>query len=114
MRSQYRAYLANLDGLYRDIRGRGGEFPALYAPADYSAGQAFGEEVRASTDHGILYDSVRHPGGQNAVCYRTTGILDVRQGAHYEITVRLTGKIVVRTLREDIYEASHSSAHLMS
>ncbi len=99
MRSQYRAYLADLRGDYRDIRGRGGDFPALYAPADYSASQVFGEEVRASRDHGILYDSVRHAGGQNVVCYRTASILNVRQGAHYEITVRLDGKILVRTLQ---------------
>jgi hypothetical protein len=99
MRSQYRAYLADLEGDYQDIRGRQGDFPALYAPADYSASQAFGEEVRAAGDHGILYDSVRHSGGQNVVCYRTTSILNVRQSAHYEITVRLDGKILVRTLQ---------------
>jgi hypothetical protein len=101
MHSQFRGYLADLHGGYQDIRGRGGEFPALYAPADYSASQVFGEGVRASDDHGILYDSVRHVGGQNVVCYRTTSILGVRQSAHYEITVRLAGKIVVRTLYDD-------------
>lgn len=98
MRSQYRAYLADLQGGYQDIRGRAGEFPAFYAPADYSASQAFGEKVRASADHGILYDSLRHPGGQNIVCYRTASILNVRQSAHYEITLRLDGKVLVRTL----------------
>ncbi len=102
MRSQYRAYLADLEGGYQDIRGRSGEFPELYAPADYSASQVFGEEVRASGDHGILYDSVRHPGGQNVVCYRTTSILNVRQSAHYEITVRLDAKILVRTLQTNV------------
>lgn len=102
MRSQYRAYLADLAGDYRDIRGLGSDFPALYAPADYRASQSFGEAVRASSDHGILYDSVRHAGGQNAVCYRTTSILNVRQSAHYEITLRLEGKILVRTLHADL------------
>ena len=102
MRSQYRAYLAELEGDYQDIRGHGGEFPALYAPADYSASQVFGEKVRASDDHGILYDSVRHSGGQNVVCYRTTSILNVRQSAHYDITVRLDGKVLVRTLHANV------------
>jgi hypothetical protein len=99
VRCQYRAYLADLEGDYQDIRGLGGDVPTLYAPADYRASQAFGEKVRASADHGILYDSVRHSGGQNVVCYRTTSILDVRQGTHYEITLRLEGKILVRTLQ---------------
>jgi hypothetical protein len=102
MRSQYRAYLADLEGGYRDMRGRAGEFPALYAPTDYSASQTFGEEVRSSEDHGILYDSVRHSGGQNVVCYRTASILNIRQSAHYEITVRLEGKILVRTLHANV------------
>jgi len=102
MRCQYRAYLADLDGKYQDIRGHQGEFQTLYAPASYSASQVFGEDVRISDDHGILYDSVRHVGGQNVVCYRTTSVLNIRQSAHYEITVRLGGKILVRVLNADV------------
>lgn len=98
MRGEYRSYVARLDGNYEDIRGASSGFPELYAPASYAASQAFGESVRLSGDDGIVYDSVRHRGGTNIVCYRARNIQDVQQAAHFDITVRQTGKIAVREL----------------
>src|ERR1700730_5128782 len=69
MRGQYRTYSATLDGYYEDIQRQQVARPELYAPADYTASQAFGETVRRSGD-GIVYDSVRHAGGVNVVVYR--------------------------------------------
>lgn len=97
MRSQYRTYSAMLDGLYEDIRGQQATRPDLYALADYAAAQIFGEKVRSSGD-GVVYDSLRHSGGVNVVAYRPRKIRDVTQCEHYELTVPLTGKIVVRRL----------------
>src|SRR5581483_8877916 len=45
MRAQYRTYVATLDGAYEDIRGQRRRRAALYDPADYAAGQAFGEQL---------------------------------------------------------------------
>jgi RES domain len=98
MRShQYRTYSATLDGAYEDIRGLQTIRPALYAPDDYSAGQLFGEGIRRTGD-GIVYDSVRHVGGVNVVAYRPRKIRNVTQRDHYELTVPLAGRIVVRRL----------------
>jgi len=97
MRGQYRTYSATLDGFYEDIRGQQSARPDLYDPADYTAGQVFGEAVRRS-GNGIVYDSVRHLGGVNVVAYRPRKIRDIIQCEHYELTVPLTGKIVARRL----------------
>ncbi|BCM81880.1 hypothetical protein mvi_03410 [Methylobacterium indicum] len=85
----YRTYTARLDGRFRDLRGRAGpDLPGLLDPQDYAASQRFGEAVRAAGGHGLLYDSLRHAGGTNAVAYRTRSILDVTQGDHYAVTVQ--------------------------
>jgi hypothetical protein len=97
MRVQYRTYSATLDGFYENIRGQQVARPELYDPVNYAAAQAFGETVRCSGD-GIVYDSVRHAGGVNAVAYRPRKIREVTQREHYELTVPLTGKIIARLL----------------
>jgi hypothetical protein len=97
MRSQYRTYSATLDGVYEDIRGLQATRPGLYAADDYSASQPFGEDIRRTGD-GIVYDSVRHLGGINVVAYRPRKIRNVIWRDHYELTVPLVGRIVVRRL----------------
>lgn len=94
----YRTYTARLDGDYVDVRGLASTRPELYDPASYAASQVFGEAVRASNDNGIIYDSLRHAGGANVVCHRPSAIHSVLQTAHFEITVRPVGKILVRPL----------------
>lgn len=83
----YRAYSARLTGDHVDIRGLQSALPDLYSPSSYAASQAFGEDVRASNDAGILYDSVRLRGGINVVSFRPTCVLDVTQADHFEISV---------------------------
>jgi hypothetical protein len=97
MRSQYRTYSATLDGAYEDIRGQQAARPELYAPADYSASQVFGEDIRGTGD-GVIYDSLRHVGGVNVVAYRPRKIRNVTQRDHYELTVPAFGRIVARRL----------------
>jgi hypothetical protein len=97
MQAQYCTYSAVLDGSYEDIRGQQSAYPDLYDPAEYTAGQVFGEAVRSSGD-GIIYDSVHHVGGVNVVAYRPRKIRDILQCEHYELIVPLTGKIIARRL----------------
>lgn len=99
MRMQYRAYGARLLGAYTDIRGLREARPDLHHPTDYAASQAFGEGIRAAGGDGILYDSLRHRGGVNAVAFRPRHVTAVAQGAHYEITAPVEGAVVARTLR---------------
>lgn len=94
MRRVYRAYAARLAGEFRDITGEQAGRPELYAPDSYAAGQAFGEAVRAAGSAGILYDSVRHAGGVNAVAYRPSAVLDVVQTEHFEISVAAGERLV--------------------
>ncbi len=97
MRSQYRTYSVTLDGAYENILGQQAVRPELYAPADYSASQVFGEDIRRAGD-GIIYDSLRHVGGVNMVAYRPRKIRDVTQRDLYELTVPVVGRIVARRL----------------
>jgi hypothetical protein len=94
----YRTYTAELAGRYHDIRGVRSARPELYRSDDYTASQVFGESLRASGEEGILYDSVRHAGGTNVVALRPRNVRNVVMGSHYEITVPISGKVIVRTL----------------
>ena len=95
----YRAYSARLAGRYLDICGQQAALPDVYAPGSHAASQAFGERLRAAGEPGILYDSVRHRGGVNAVAYRPSRVLDVVQADHFEIRVAAADKrIEVRRL----------------
>ena len=98
MRLHYRSYSARLHGAYVDIRGLGVQRPELYSPSDYAASQIFGESIRARREAGIIYDSVRHRGGTNAVAFLPPNIRNVTIGSHFEITAPVTGKVVARTL----------------
>jgi hypothetical protein len=88
----YRVYSATLEGDYVDIRDLERERPELYASASYAQSQAFGEEVRARGEAGILYSSVRHTGGTNIAAYRPRNILDILQADHFRITVEAASK----------------------
>ncbi len=83
MKRVYRSYVARLAGEFRDVRGE----PDLHDPASYEASQVFGEAERAIGRDGIVFDSVRHRGGINAVAFRPSKILDVVQAEHFEISV---------------------------
>lgn len=88
MRRTYRTYTASLTGDYLDIQGKQTLYPDAYASDSYAGGQGLGENVRASDASGVVYDSLRHRGGCNAVSYRPAGIIDVVQTDHFEISVQ--------------------------
>ncbi len=45
--------------------------PAVLSPGSYVAGQALGRAVRAAGGPGIVYPSVRDPGGECLAAFRT-------------------------------------------
>ncbi len=67
-----RVLRSGLDGLLHDLRGRQGDFPAVYDPDDYSASQAFARRLRDAGTDGIVFDSVRLAGGVCAAVFRPT------------------------------------------
>lgn len=92
----YRQYKADLDGDYVDIFGA---HPEYHDPDDasYPVAQAFGRRVRdEGTRAGIRYESVRHAGYENWVCFRPSLIQNVTQAKHFRIEVPRTGRVVVR------------------
>jgi hypothetical protein len=98
-RRTYRCYRSRLlGGDFLDIRGQQSARAELYASTDYGASQVFGEGVRAAGGSGIVYDSLRHQGGVNAVAYHPRKITAITQCAHYDVLVPVSGKIVVMTL----------------
>lgn len=94
----YRQYRSDLAGAYVDIFG---SHPEYHDPdeASYPVSQAFGQRVQ--DEHiraGIRYESVRHPGNENWVCFRPPLVLNVTQADHFRIEVPRSGRVVIRRL----------------
>lgn len=84
----FRSYGARLDGDdYLDLRGQRESRPEFYDRRSFERSQAFGERRRAEGHDGLIYDSLRHAGGSNVVCFVPAKIRDVVQQAHFEIRV---------------------------
>jgi hypothetical protein len=49
---------------FHDLRGGGTRWAGVLHPDDYTAGQAFGARLRGAGSRGLVYPSVRDPGGQ--------------------------------------------------
>ncbi len=61
---------ARLAGEFHDLRGLRREWPAVYDPEDYGAGQALARRLRAAGADGVVFESVRHAGGECAAAFR--------------------------------------------
>lgn len=81
----YDDYLADFAGDFHDIRVDAA-FSACLAPDSYVASQRLAEALLAAGSLGVLYPSVRRPGGTNLACFRPAVVANVRQGATYRIT----------------------------
>jgi len=79
MELDMRVLLADLREQFHDIRGSQHERPDIYAADDYSASQALGKRLRGHNSWGIVYDSVRHPGGECAAVFRPPALSNCRQ-----------------------------------
>lgn len=58
-----RLYQVAIDARLHDLRPVGSVPEAVYDPADYHAAQALGQRLRAAGSQGVVYRSVRQPGG---------------------------------------------------
>jgi hypothetical protein len=81
-RVEMRLYHADFDARFRDIRGGGP--PGVYDPDSYAASQAFARDLLDAGANGIVYDSVRHKGGECLACFRPRLVKNVRVAGHYE------------------------------
>lgn len=81
MQLQQRVYLSDLQGELLDVRNDPEAAPLL-SPDRWREGQAFGANLREEGADGIVYPSVRDPGGECAAVLRPPVMTATRQGKH--------------------------------
>lgn len=72
----------NLAARLHDVREAGEPYPELYRSSDYTAPQMLATRLRAQGSHGVVYDSVRHGGGQCVAVFRPRVLSNCRQAEH--------------------------------
>ncbi|MEQ1929312.1 MAG: RES family NAD+ phosphorylase [Parvularculaceae bacterium] len=102
-RIQMRELIADVDIELLDLRDLRAARPELYLPDNYSQSQAFAMQLRwpfaASPEDGLVYSSVRRPGGTNICIFRPTGVpLPIIQGRRYEYAWDAGGNLEVMLL----------------
>ncbi len=81
----YDDYLADFSGRFHDIRNSP-EFATALAPDSYLASQELSQALLGAGSLGIVYPSVRHPGGTCIACFRPTLVANVRKHRTYRFT----------------------------
>lgn len=81
---QMRQYLSDFDAAFHDVRGDDPDWADLHDPDSWTVSQALGEDLRRQRANGVLFNSVRHPGGYCVACYSPPLVLNVRPAAHFE------------------------------
>ncbi|MGI6456073.1 MAG: RES family NAD+ phosphorylase [bacterium] len=72
-----RVLSVSLTGELHDIRGR--KMPDIYDPEDYGKSSSFGRKLRDQDSIGIIYDSVRNPGGECVAVFRPRVLKNCRE-----------------------------------
>ncbi|MGO4476915.1 RES family NAD+ phosphorylase [Massilia sp. 2TAF26] len=81
----YQALLADFTASFHDLRGIDAYAECL-APDSYIASQRLAAELLEAGSMGIIYPSVRWPGGTNLACFRPALVGNVRKGQAYRLT----------------------------
>jgi hypothetical protein len=84
MRLQMRLYSVDAQGRVVDLRKAVQAEPRIVDPDDYAAAQSIGRALRADGALGIVYPSVRHPGGQCLAAFRTALVKNCLHAAYLE------------------------------
>ena len=84
MRLQMRLYTVQARGEATDLREASKRDPRIVDPDDYSHTQAIGRSLRAAGALGIVYPSVRHPGGECLAALRTGIVKNCLHAAYLE------------------------------
>ena len=81
----YQMLLADFSAGFHDLRGVDA-YRSCLDPDSYIASQALAAELMELGSMGIIYPSVRHPGGTNLACFRPALVGDVRKAQTYRLT----------------------------
>lgn len=84
MRLQMRLYAVEVEGEAADLRQAALAEPRIIDPDDYGHAQGLGRKLRAEGALGILYPSVRMPGGECLAALRTGMLSDCLHAAYLE------------------------------
>jgi hypothetical protein len=79
--TQERLYLADFDAEFHVLPSSA---PSFLDPDSYRESQKLGRALLEQGSNGIVYPSVRRPGGQCAGCFRPPLVMNVRQSAYFE------------------------------
>lgn len=84
-----------LDGNLHDIRGLKKKQPHLYSPRSYTRSESFARELWERGSEGIVYDSVRDPGGECVAVFKPSLLHHCREERSllYEWDGRRIGKV---------------------
>ena len=78
--AQVRLYRADFQAEFHDVRGD----QRYHSPDSYADSQELAARLLDAGANGVLYRSVRHPGGECVACFRPKLVLNVRMGPHFE------------------------------
>lgn len=81
----YQSLLADFSASFHDLRGVAAYADSLAADS-YIASQALAHSLLEAGSMGIIYPSVRHPGGICLACFRPALVGNVRKAQSYRLT----------------------------
>lgn len=102
-RASYDDYLADFTTEFHDLRavdreGAANQFKKFLkpgpVPACYTESQHLARNLLASKSNGLIYPSVRNPGGTCVVCFRPALVYHVRRDARIELRIKVDGDSV--------------------
>jgi hypothetical protein len=82
--SQFREIVIDIDGRLHDLRGARPGVAAALDPSDYGEAQALAEQLRRGASEGLIYPSVRNPGGECAGLFYPDLASNPREGRHLD------------------------------
>jgi RES domain-containing protein len=83
-RLEMREYVAAFNAAFHDVRGADSAFAPYHDPNSYKESQALAGQLLDARSNGVLYRSVRRPGGHCIACFRPKLVTNVRPSAHFE------------------------------
>jgi RES domain-containing protein len=91
-RVQMRLYLADFSAAFHDVRAE------YQDPDSYALSQKLARELLEAGSNGVVYRSVRDPGGECIACFRPRLVANVRPDAHFEYRWEGTRRPVIRQI----------------
>jgi RES domain-containing protein len=88
----YDDYLADFSAAFHDLRADKA-FAGCLAPDSYVASQALGETLLADGSMGLVYPSVRRPGGTCLACFRPALVMNARKAVTYRFAWDPKGRL---------------------